>query len=145
MNYFKISMPIFLFISIFIWLLDPLESTGMETTTSGPEHETEYWQGKVLTATFRAGMCFAPDGNAKGVLILRHSNGNEDVYHLYGTMKNNQFDLSHSSGHFFSGQLIEPDKLKGKVKLNKGITLSMEGKRTKNVRLDAEDCAPLNR
>lgn len=120
----------------------PGELSAQQTTTSGPDHTTEYWQGKVLTATFRAGMCFTPHGQAKGVLILRHSSGNEDTYHLYGTMRNGEFDLYHGSGHHFYGTL-SGNSLKGKAKLNRGITLSLKGKRTENVTLKAEDCAPL--
>lgn len=113
------------------------------TTVTGPEHSTELWEGRVLTATFRAGMCFAPNGAAKGVLLLKHANGQEDAYHLYGRLQDNEFTLTHSSGHFFSGKLTGPDSMEGKVKLKNGLKMSMKGKRIRNAPLLAEDCAPL--
>ena len=113
------------------------------TVISGPKYRTELWRGKILTATFRAGMCFAPDGKAKGVFILRHSNGNEDVYHVKGRWENDEFYLEHNSGHKFSGRFESDSRVKGKVKLNRGITLNMAGDRTHNVRLIAHDCAPI--
>lgn len=113
-----------------------------ETIATNNERVTEYWQGKVLTATFRAGLCYTKAGDAKGVLILRHSNGQEDSYHLYGTVKDGKFDLRHSSGHHFYGDLPDRDTLQGKVKLAKSISLSLSGKRKVNAPLLAPDCAP---
>ena len=125
-------------------LLTPQISFAQEdTVVTGPKYRTELWRGKILTATFRAGMCFAPNGKAKGVFILRHSNGDEDVYHVLGTWENNHFNLKHNSGHKFSGEFVSDSKVKGKVKLNRGMTLSMSGDRTRNVRLVAHDCAPI--
>ncbi|MDE5831428.1 MAG: hypothetical protein K2H64_00310 [Desulfovibrio sp.] len=118
-------------------------SAAEDTIVSGPRYRTELWNGKILTATFRAGMCFAPNGYAKGVFILRHSNGDEDVYHVKGHWQNDEFTVEHGSGHKFSGQFVSDSKIKGKVKLNKGMTLNMSGNRTHNVRLIAHDCAPL--
>lgn len=109
----------------------------------GKEQDTELWEGKILTARFRAGMCFKPDGKAMGVLILTHRNGNEDVYHLYGSMKNNKFNLSHSSGHYFNGELTGPDSMSGLVKLANGMKMSLKGSRKQNVTLKAPDCSPL--
>ena len=128
---------------LLMFLFAPDPTSAGEIMRSGPEHTTEYWQGKVLTASFRAGMCFSPNGQARGVLILRHSNGNEDTYHLHGTITNGEFNLSHSSGHHFYGTLSD-NSISGKAKLNRGITLSLKGKRTRNVPLKAQDCAPLN-
>lgn len=113
------------------------------TTVSGKDHATELWEGKVLTASFRAGMCFAPNGGARGVLLLRHANGNVDVYHLKGVMRNDEFNLSHSSGHFFSGKMTGPDSMEGKVKLKNGMRFTLKGRRHRDVPLLAEDCAPL--
>lgn len=113
------------------------------TITSGPNVSTEFWEGKVLTAKFRAGMCFEKNGKARGVLILRHANGKEDTYHLYGTHKNGHFDLSHSSGHHFTGTL-NSSTIKGSAKIKNGPKLGLSGKRIRNVRLAATDCAPLN-
>ena len=117
----------------------------VETVQTGNGLVTELWDGKVLTATFRAGMCFEPTGITKGVLILRHSNGKEDVYHLYGTTFNNEFTLSHGSGHEFNGEFADDNTMKGKVKLANGLRISLKGERHKNVPLAAEDCAPLPR
>lgn len=113
--------------------------------TLGPEKDraTELWEGKALTAHFRVGICYKPDGQAQGVLVLKHRSGNEDIYHLYGTVKNNEFYLTHSSGHKLSGKLIGPDEMEGKAKLSSGLKLSLSGKRIQNVPLAAPDCAPL--
>ena len=111
---------------------------------SSDKQTTEYWEGKVLTARFRAGMCFQPNGKAHGVLILTHRNGNEDVYHLYGTYRDSYFDLSHSSGHYFNGQRTGPDSMEGQVKLSNGMKMKLKGSRKQNVSLKAPDCAPLN-
>ena len=121
------------------------DAAGIRTITSGPGEVTELWTGKVLTATFRAGMCFGADGKARGVLVLRHANGQEDVYHLYGGIRANAFDLAHSSGHSFTGRLTGPRSMEGRVKLKNGLSLSLEGERTPDVPLVAEDCAPLPR
>lgn len=110
---------------------------------SDKEQSAELWEGKILTARFRAGICFKPDGKAMGVLILTHRNGNEDVYHLYGSVRNNKFDLSHSSGHYFNGELTGPDSMEGHVKLANGMKMSLKGSRKQNVTLKAPDCAPL--
>lgn len=129
----------------FIFFADarPLFPAEYKTTVSGPEHRTELWEGKVLGATFRAGMCFTPRGAAKGVLLLRHANGNEDAYHLYGRINRDEFDLTHSSGHFFSGKITGPDSMEGKARLKNGLRLTLKGKRATDVPLMAEDCAPL--
>lgn len=123
----------------------PTAPSGVKTITSGPGEVTELWTGKVLTATFRAGMCFGADGKARGVLILRHANGQEDTYHLYGGIRANAFDLTHSSGHSFTGRLTGPRSMEGRVRLKNGLSLSLEGERALDVPLVAEDCAPLPR
>lgn len=138
-----------LLIFIIFNFLTPLVTTradstdGLATTRTGDGHVTELWQGKVLTARFRAGMCFEPGGKARGVLLLTHSNGQTDPYHLYGTIKNNAFELSHSSGHYFSGRLTGKKSMEGKVRLKSGMKLNLEGERILDVPLLAEDCAPL--
>lgn len=110
---------------------------------SGDGRDTEFWEGKILTAKFRAGMCFEPDGKARGVLILTHHTGREDTYHLYGTKLGDKFDLSHSSGHYFKGTLKSPGEMEGNVKLSNGMKMSLKGSRKQNVTLKAPDCAPL--
>lgn len=116
---------------------------GLDTVRTGNGVVTELWDGKVLTATFRAGMCFEASGSARGVLALRHASGQEDIYHLYGSIKNNQFTLTHTSGHVFTGALTGPDKMEGRVKLANGLALSLKGTRHKDAELAAADCAPL--
>lgn len=112
-----------------------------ETQADGVK--TELWHGKALTATFRVGVCFHPDGKTNGVLILRHANGDEDTYHLYGHTQNNKFELSHGSGHHFSGDLSDPANMTGKVRLKNGLSLNLKGERVKNAVLAPDDCAPL--
>lgn len=119
------------------------DESGPDMIKTGPGVVTELWDGKVLTATFRAGMCFEPDGQTRGVLLLRHSNGNQDVYHLYGRISRGEFELSHGSGHVFKGRLISRDAMEGKVKLANGISLSLKGARHRDAPLLAKDCAPL--
>ena len=58
---------------------------------TGTYEVTELWTGDVLTASFRMGMCFAADGKLRGVVLLRSSNGQVDVYHVYGSVQNNTF------------------------------------------------------
>lgn len=116
-----------------------------QTVSTNPEETAELWEGKALTAHFRVGICYKADGSARGVLLLKHRSGQEDVYHLYGTLKNNEFYLTHSSGHKISGKLTGPDSMEGKAKLSSGIRLNLSGKRFRNVRLAAPDCAPLPR
>lgn len=121
------------------------EKAAPRTIKSGSGEVTELWTGKVLTATFRAGMCFRSDGRARGVLILRHANGQEDTYHLYGHIRANAFELTHGSGHSFTGRLTGPGSMEGRVKLKNGLSLNLEGTREQDVPLAAEDCAPLPR
>lgn len=130
------------------WAAAPVfaeEASGPATITSGSGEVTELWTGKVLTATFRAGMCFGADGKARGVLLLRHANGQEDAYHLFGSIRANAFDLSHSSGHSFTGRLTGPRSMEGSVRLKNGLRLSLKGERIPDAPLLAEDCAPLPR
>lgn len=114
-----------------------------ETIVTGKGITTELWQGKALTATFRVGMCYTSKGKANGVLLLKHRSGQEDTYHLNGTLKNNEFYLTHSSGHKMTGSLTGPDSMQGKAKLANGLSLGLKGKRIRNVPLAASDCAPI--
>lgn len=127
-----------------LWLLAQTPCAGAaETIATGPDVATELWQGRVLTASFKAGMCFSPDGSARGVLLLKHANGEVDEYHLYGKIKNNEFELAHSSGHVFRGKLVSPGQMEGRVKLKNSISLSLKGTRQLDIPLLAADCAPL--
>lgn len=132
-------------VAIVLLILAAAPAAAQETIVTGPVATTELWEGKALTATFKVGICYKPDGQAQGVLLLRHKNGNVDTYHLYGTLKNNEFFLKHSSGHKITGTLTGPDKMKGKATLGNGWRLSLSGKRLRNVPLAASDCAPLAR
>lgn len=125
---------------LFFSLVIPCWGTG--TVVSDCQRMTELWEGRALTAQFRVGMCYDRRGNARGVLLLRHATGQEDQYHLYGTLKNNEFDLRHSSGHHLFGTL-DDGTMKGKAKLKNGISMSLTGKRTLNAPVAAPDCAPL--
>lgn len=135
-------MRIFLIVLAF-GLFSGSIASAVETTVTGAEHTTELWQGKALGATFRVGICYRKNGQAQGVLLLRHRNGQQDVYHLYGTLSNNEFHLTHSSGHKLQGTLTGENSMKGRAKLANGLALSLSGKRERNARLAAADCAPL--
>lgn len=128
-----------------VFFLLPSPVRAEDTIKTGPGVTTELWEGKVLTASFKTGMCFRPDGEAYGVLILRHASGDEDIYHLKGSIKNNHFQLAHSSGHSFTGKLTGPHSMEGNVKLASGLSLGLSGKRTQDVPLVAKDCAPLQK
>ncbi len=132
-----------LFILCLLACLIPMPASGADTITTGNGTTTELWEGKALTATFRVGICYTRQGGAKGVLLLKHRNGQEDTYHLYGTLKNNEFYLTHSSGHKLSGAISGPESMQGKARLANGLSLSLKGKRIRNVPLAASDCAPL--
>lgn len=133
----------FVMVAILLCCLYGAPALGADTTVTNDQHITELWEGKALTARFRVGICYQKKGRAMGVLLLRHANGQEDVYHLYGTLENNEFNLSHSSGHHLSGKLTGADSMQGKAKLKNGLSFSLSGKRYVNVPLIASDCAPL--
>lgn len=115
---------------------------GAQAASPAPGEVGELWHGKVLTASFRTGMCFNAKGEARGVLLLRHRNGQQDTYHLHGSVRDNEFNLSHSSGHQFSGRLTGPATMAGKVRLANGMTLNLEGTRVQNAQLEGNDCSP---
>lgn len=104
---------------------------------------TELWTGKVYSSTYRMGACFSSRGKFRGVLHLRQSNGQVDIYHFYGTIARNLFQASHASGHSFTGELIGKDRLEGNIQLKNGLNISIKGKRQQDVPLDMSDCAPL--
>ncbi|MBO4368843.1 MAG: hypothetical protein J5803_01895 [Desulfovibrio sp.] len=109
------------------------------------EERKELWSGTIYTSTFRCGFCFAKNGQARGVLLLKTLFGQVDVYHLYGTISaNGRVDVRHSSGHHVVGQAYPDNSVKGSITLGSGKTLSFTGKRTQNVRLAPSDCAPLD-
>lgn len=118
-------------------------SLGAQAAISDAGHITELWEGSALTARFRVGMCHDSKGKAWGVLLLRHATGQQDTYHLYGTIRNNEFNLHHSSGHYLSGSLGDDGTMQGKARLANGLKLNLSGKRKLNVPLASSDCAPL--
>ena len=131
-----------IFLVLLAMALVPGQCLSAFAKSPAPGEVGELWHGKVLTATFRAGMCFDASGKARGVLLLRHRNGQQDAYHLYGTIKNNNFSLSHSSGHLFTGKLTGSKNMEGKVRLANGMTLNLQGERLQNAKLDGDDCSP---
>lgn len=141
-----LNMPefinIFQMLRIFASILLPVFFFTTVAPAASPDEKTEVWQGTVLGAKFRTGVCFAPDGSARAVLLLTHRNGQTDVYHLYGHLADNAFELRHGSGHLFRGKLKSDGRMKGRVRLAGGLSMSLSGTRTPNLPL-AEDCAPL--
>lgn len=109
---------------------------------AAPGEQSEMWQGKVLGASFRAGVCYDARGRARGVLLLTHASGQTDVYHLNGVMAGGSFELRHGSGHVFSGSLDSSSAMSGRVRLANGLRLSLKGRRIFGQPL-AQDCAPL--
>lgn len=108
-----------------------------------PAEVTELWTGSLYTSTFRVGLCFSAQGKVRGVLHLRLANGQVDVYHFEGSVKDNAIEASHSSGHRFKGRLSAPDKVEGTISLKNGMKIKLEGKRVQDVPLASGDCAPL--
>ena len=103
---------------------------------------TEVWTGSVLSATFRAGMCTRPDGSLRGVFLLTHSNGQTDVYHLYGHAEGNEFEARHASGHVLTGTYVDIETVKGRMRLKNGMKFKYKGHRHLNAPV-TDDCAPL--
>lgn len=112
-------------------------------SADAPAEVTELWTGSLYTSTFRVGLCFSAQGKVRGVLHLRLANGQVDVYHFEGSVKDNAIEASHSSGHRFKGRLSASDKVEGTISLKNGMKIKLEGKRVQDVPLAAGDCAPL--
>ena len=111
--------------------------------SGGPVEVRELWTGSLYSSTYRVGLCFSADGNVRGVVYLRLYNGKVDVYHIVGSVKNNEVRARHSSGHAFKGRLVSNDKVEGTITLKNGMKVQLEGKRTLDVPLAPENCAPL--
>lgn len=109
----------------------------------GPVEVRELWTGSLYSSTYRVGVCFSADGNVRGVVRLRLYNGQVDVYHIVGSVQNNEVRARHSSGHAFKGRLVSNDKVEGTITLKNGMKVQLEGKRTLDVPLAPENCAPL--
>ena len=131
----------------------PAEATSEATSTSTsglpsehldrPVEVRELWTGSLYSSTYKVGVCFSADGNVRGVVQLRLYNGQVDVYHIVGSVQNNEVQARHSSGHTFKGRLVSGDKVEGTIKLKNGMKVQLEGKRTHDVPLAPENCAPL--
>lgn len=102
----------------------------------------EVWTGSVLSATFRIGMCTRSDGTARGVFLLTHKNGDTDVYHLHGHIRDLDIEVRHGSGHVLKANLNDPAEVRGSMRLKNGMRFSLKGKRHYNAPVSA-DCAPL--
>ncbi len=119
------------------------ESVTLEPS-GGPVEVRELWTGSLYSSTYKVGLCFSADGNVRGVVYLRLYNGKVDVYHIVGSVKNNEIRARHSSGHAFKGRLVSNDKVEGTITLKNGMKVQLEGKRTLDVPLAPENCAPLS-
>lgn len=121
------------------------ESASGQATAPSPQKPlevTELWTGALYTSTFRATLCFSSRGVVRGVVNLHLANGETDVYHIVGNIKNNEIEASHSSGHTFKGRLLSSDKVEGVISLKNGMRIKVDGKRHQDVPV-TEDCAPL--
>lgn len=115
-----------------------------EPAASGsPVEVRELWTGSLYSSTYRVGLCFSAQGKVRGVVHLRLYNGKVDVYHIDGTVQNNDIEAHHSSGHKFKGRLASADTVEGVISLKNGMNIKLEGKRAHDVQLAPEDCAPL--
>ena len=118
--------------------------TGTPSTQEGrPVEVRELWTGSLYSSTYRVGVCVSAQGNVRGVVHLRLYNGKVDVYHIDGTVQNNEIEAHHSSGHKFKGRLASADTVEGVISLKNGMNIKLEGKRAHDVELAPEDCAPL--
>ena len=118
--------------------------SGQESAASGsPVEVRELWTGSLYSSTYRVGVCFSGHGNVRGVVQLRLYNGKVDVYHIDGTVQNNDIEAHHSSGHKFKGRLVSADTVEGVISLKNGMNVRLEGKRVHDVELAPEDCAPM--
>ena len=103
---------------------------------------TEVWEGNMFTSTFRAAMCVAPDGRARGVLLLRGRSGDVDTYHFHGEEKDGVIAVAHSSGHRLEARRPTPATVRGSLRLANGMKLSFDAARTVAGRV-SDDCSPL--
>ena len=118
-------------------------STQESAALGSPVEVRELWTGSLYSSTYRVGVCVSAQGNVRGVVHLRLYNGKVDVYHIDGTVQNNEIEAHHSSGHKFKGRLASADTVEGVISLKNGMNIKLEGKRSHDVELAPEDCAPL--
>ena len=118
-------------------------ATPPQPAANTPVEVRELWTGSLYSSTYRVGVCVSAQGTVRGVVHLRLYNGKVDVYHIDGTVRNNDIEAHHSSGHSFKGRLASADKVEGVISLKNGMNIRLEGKRIHNAPLAPEDCAPL--
>ena len=118
-------------------------STQESAASGRPVEVRELWTGSLYSSTYRVGVCVSAQGNVRGVVHLRLYNGKVDVYHIDGTVQNNEIEAHHSSGHKFKGRLVTADTVEGVISLKNGMNIKLEGNRAHDVELAPEDCAPL--
>ena len=118
-------------------------ATPPQPAANTPVEVRELWTGSLYSSTYRVGVCVSAQGAVRGVVHLRLYNGKVDVYHIDGTVQNNDIEAHHSSGHKFKGRLVSADKVEGVISLKNGMNIKLEGKRAHDVELVPEDCAPL--
>ena len=119
-------------------------TAAQKSDASGsPVEVRELWTGSLYSSTYRVGVCVSAQGNVRGVVQLRLYNGKVDVYHIDGTVQNNEIEAHHSSGHKFKGRLVTADTVEGVISLKNGMNIKLEGNRAHDVELAPEDCAPL--
>ena len=118
-------------------------TSGASGASGAPVEVRELWTGSLYSSTYRVGVCISAQGTVRGVVPLRLYNGKVDVYHIDGTVLNNDIEAHHSSGHKFKGRLVSADSVEGVISLKNGMNVRLEGKRAHGVELAPEDCAPL--
>ena len=118
-------------------------ATPAPSAANTPVEVRELWTGALYSSTYRVGVCVSAQGTVRGVVHLRLYNGKVDVYHIDGTVRNNDIEAHHSSGHSFKGRLASADKVEGVISLKNGMNIRLEGKRIHDAPLAPEDCAPL--
>ena len=125
---------------------DPKPATAPGDASAAPaakEERRELWTGSLYTSTYRIGLCVKPSGEARGVVLLRIYNGDVDVYHVEGTVRNGRITARHHSGHTFEGKYDSSDRASGTITLKSGRRISLKAKRTPDARLTEDDCRPL--
>lgn len=118
-------------------------TTGQQAVPPVPGEVTELWEGEVLTSRFRAAVCINARGELRGAALLRTRGGQVDVYHLEGNVREGRVEARHpSSGHYFTGRLMDDGKAGGTLRLKSGLSFAIEARRTPDVPV-TEDCAPV--
>lgn len=128
-----------------LWLLLTGHCAAAQTPQSAHADDAlrELWTGTLYTATFRMGVCVTHAGVLRGVLLLRHKNGDEDVYHVHGTVDNGHIRARHNSGHVFEGYFVGEDRVHLNVTLKGGRILHLEGVRIRDPAMRLDTCRPI--